>query len=334
MASSRGLRSRRSATTFHLDAGPKLQLPARGSGSRRRTRSPTTGRTRPASPSRSPTRALSSRTRATSSRTMIDPGFFNDQYKLLFPFHLIWDTGATVEDAGMQKLPLGKGKARKVVMKYPVQRRLTPGDTWELYVGPTDRIRELLFRHGGSAKPRVFVATYARPQEGWTAALLAEITGQGRRQARRASSSPTWRSSWWGQTPGWRRSKPVSSSPQPQGSAEQRSVLDEKRPDGHRPGHADATATRRRCPGSRPSRSSAASSAARRGTERARRDTRDRPAAHRGALPPSARPTRAGTASESRRRAQIGDRQAGGERERRRCRGARRALQLRRRSAR
>src|SRR3989440_12726409 len=41
------------------------------------------------------------------------PAFFIDQYWLLFPFHLVWDTGATVEDAGTQKLPLGKGSAKK-----------------------------------------------------------------------------------------------------------------------------------------------------------------------------------------------------------------------------
>src|SRR5262249_22672499 len=38
----------------------------------------------------------------------IDPGFINDQYWLVFPFHLVWD-GAPVEDKGMQKLKLGKG---------------------------------------------------------------------------------------------------------------------------------------------------------------------------------------------------------------------------------
>src|SRR5262245_56864023 len=26
-------------------------------------------------------------------KEMVDPGFFNDQYWLLFPFHLVWDTG-------------------------------------------------------------------------------------------------------------------------------------------------------------------------------------------------------------------------------------------------
>jgi hypothetical protein len=91
----------------------------------------------------------------------VDPGFFNDQYWLLFPFHLVWDTGPTVRDAGKQKLPLGKGSARKVVVKYPSSGGYLPGDTWELYVGTDGRIRELAFHHGGSAKPRVVLATWA-----------------------------------------------------------------------------------------------------------------------------------------------------------------------------
>jgi hypothetical protein len=94
-------------------------------------------------------------------KEVVDPGFFNDQYWLLFPFHLIWDTGATIEDAGMQKLPLGKGKARKVVVKYPSSGGYLPGDTWAIFVGPDNRIRELEFHHGGSEKPRVVLATWA-----------------------------------------------------------------------------------------------------------------------------------------------------------------------------
>jgi len=90
----------------------------------------------------------------------IDPAFFNDQYNLLFPFHLVWDSGATVEDAGMQKLPLGKGSARKVVAKYPSDGGYTPGDTWAIYVGTDNRIRALHFQHGGSAKPSVFIASF------------------------------------------------------------------------------------------------------------------------------------------------------------------------------
>jgi hypothetical protein len=93
-------------------------------------------------------------------KNVIDPGFVNDQYWLLFPFHVSWDTGAAVTDAGMQKLPLGKGSAEKVVVKYS-DVGYTPGDTWELYVGKDGRIEQLFFRHGGSQKPSVVIATWA-----------------------------------------------------------------------------------------------------------------------------------------------------------------------------
>src|SRR5262245_25508299 len=49
----------------------------------------------------------------------IDPAFSNDEYNLVFPFHVYWDTSADVQDLGMQKLPLGTGSARRVVVKYP-----------------------------------------------------------------------------------------------------------------------------------------------------------------------------------------------------------------------
>jgi hypothetical protein len=90
----------------------------------------------------------------------IDPGFINDQYWLVFPFHLVWD-GAPVEDKGMQKLKLGKGSARQVVVKYSSNDGYTPGDTWELYVGADNLVKELVFHHGGSAKPSVVIATWA-----------------------------------------------------------------------------------------------------------------------------------------------------------------------------
>lgn len=90
----------------------------------------------------------------------VDPSFVNDQYWLLFPFHLVWDGGAAVEDAGTQKLPLGKGSAKKVAVKYAAGG-YTPGDTWNLFVGSDGRIKELEFHHGGSAKPSLVLATWA-----------------------------------------------------------------------------------------------------------------------------------------------------------------------------
>jgi hypothetical protein len=97
---------------------------------------------------------------AANVKDEIDPAFINDQYWLVFPFHVAWDTGADVEDTGKHKLSLGKGSAERVVVKYS-SGGYTPGDTWELYVGSDNRVEELIFRHGGNAKPSLVVATWA-----------------------------------------------------------------------------------------------------------------------------------------------------------------------------
>ena len=79
----------------------------------------------------------------------IDPSFNNNQYWLFLPFHACWDTSAKVEDTGMHKLPIGGGSARRVVVTYPAEGGgYTPGDTWEMYVGPDNRIQQLLWRRG------------------------------------------------------------------------------------------------------------------------------------------------------------------------------------------
>jgi hypothetical protein len=72
----------------------------------------------------------------------IEPGFVNDQYWLIFAFHQFQDSGAKVEDAGMQKLPQGKGSAEKVVVSYASELGgYTPGDTWTLFVGTDKRVQ-------------------------------------------------------------------------------------------------------------------------------------------------------------------------------------------------
>jgi hypothetical protein len=92
----------------------------------------------------------------------IAPGFVNDNYWLLFPFHAYWDTSATVTDDGMQKLPIGTGSARRVVVKYPREAGgYTPGDTWELYVGSDNRVKEFIYHRGGPKKPSLVIATWA-----------------------------------------------------------------------------------------------------------------------------------------------------------------------------
>jgi len=91
----------------------------------------------------------------------VDPAFINDQYWLLFPFHVVWDGGASVEDAGMHKLPMGSGSARHVIVKYPSDGGYTPGDTWELYVGSDNRVQEFIYRRGGPKKPSTVVAKWS-----------------------------------------------------------------------------------------------------------------------------------------------------------------------------
>jgi hypothetical protein len=94
-------------------------------------------------------------------RDDIDPAFINDNYWLLFPFHAYWDTSATVTDQGMQKLPIGKGSAKRVVVKYPTEvGGYTPGDTWELYVGKDNRVQEFIYHRGGPKKPSLVTATW------------------------------------------------------------------------------------------------------------------------------------------------------------------------------
>jgi len=94
----------------------------------------------------------------------IDPAFVNDNYWLLFPLHASWDSGADVEDLGSQPLPLGKGSARRVAVKYPNPKEgggYTPGDTWELFVGRENRVEEFIYRRGGPKKPSVVIASWA-----------------------------------------------------------------------------------------------------------------------------------------------------------------------------
>lgn len=96
-----------------------------------------------------------------SVKSEVDPSFVNDQYWLLFPLHVVWDTSAKVEDKGKQKLPLGKGSAEELVVTYPTELGgYTPGDTWTLFVGPDKRVQQFVYHRGGSVKPSVVIAAW------------------------------------------------------------------------------------------------------------------------------------------------------------------------------
>jgi len=92
----------------------------------------------------------------------IEPAFVNDNYWFIFPFHVYWDTSAKVEVKDKQKLPIGKGTAKLVSVKYPAEvGGYTPGDNWDLYVGADNRIVEFVYRRGGPKLPSNVTTTWA-----------------------------------------------------------------------------------------------------------------------------------------------------------------------------
>jgi hypothetical protein len=107
----------------------------------------------------------------------IDPGFVNDNYWVIYPFHAYWDTSASVKDAGMQKLPIRKGSAEHVLVKYPSEGGYTPGDTWELFVGLDTRVHEFIYRRGGPKKPSVVTATWAGYKQAGPLLISTEHVG-------------------------------------------------------------------------------------------------------------------------------------------------------------
>ena len=92
----------------------------------------------------------------------VEPAFVNDNYWFIFPFHVYWDTGANVEEKDKQKLPIGTGTAKLVSVKYAAELGGdTPGDTWDLYVGPEGRVVQFIYHRGGPKKPSNVTTTWA-----------------------------------------------------------------------------------------------------------------------------------------------------------------------------
>ncbi len=84
----------------------------------------------------------------------VDPWFVNDNYWLIFPLRLFWDRSAAVTaDEAPAPLPIGTGRAKRLVVSYPSNEGYTPGDVYELFVDKSDRIVQWIYRKGGDPKP-------------------------------------------------------------------------------------------------------------------------------------------------------------------------------------
>jgi hypothetical protein len=85
--------------------------------------------------------------------TKVDAMFVNDNFWLLFPFHAQWTPNLSVVAAPNRRLPLSEGRADRVTVQFPGEKGYTPGDAYDLYVGPEYRIREWVYRKAGSPTP-------------------------------------------------------------------------------------------------------------------------------------------------------------------------------------
>lgn len=84
----------------------------------------------------------------------VDSKFINDQYWLVFPFHLVWDEGIRIEvEDEKVDLPLGSGMSTKISVIYPDTGGYTPGDIYELYLDENYMITKWIYRRGGSDTP-------------------------------------------------------------------------------------------------------------------------------------------------------------------------------------
>jgi hypothetical protein len=92
----------------------------------------------------------------------VDGQFINDQYWLLFPLHLVWDTGVAVTDDGPQPAPFDLGSLPRLTAAYGSEEGYTPGDVYELHLGEEGLPVAWTFHGGGTGDPRPMT------WEGWT----------------------------------------------------------------------------------------------------------------------------------------------------------------------
>ena len=78
-----------------------------------------------------------------------DQKFINDQYWLLFPFHLQWDK-MEYEHFPEALAPISGEEMQQVTITYPPKAGYTPGDVYEVYFDDDHMIREWVYKAGGS----------------------------------------------------------------------------------------------------------------------------------------------------------------------------------------
>jgi hypothetical protein len=87
----------------------------------------------------------------------IDAKFINDQYWLLFPFHIVMDAGTTLTLIENVIAPITKKRMKKLTIQYNTIDGYTPGDAYDIYVNKKNIVLEWAYRAKGV--PSVSLAT-------------------------------------------------------------------------------------------------------------------------------------------------------------------------------
>ncbi|CAN5174495.1 hypothetical protein BH20BAC1_BH20BAC1_25280 [soil metagenome] len=95
---------------------------------------------------------------STAELKKLNADFTNDEYWLLFPYHLVWDEGMTITDNGMAQGPVTMNSLHKLTVQYDKNAGFTPGDMYVIYVDENDKIIEWEFHKSGSAEPSLMTS--------------------------------------------------------------------------------------------------------------------------------------------------------------------------------
>lgn len=104
---------------------------------------------------KTPTQTVTYRRDTIQSPAMknIDGKFINDQYWLLFPFHIVMDKGCTLTEKDNVRAPIGKANSTMLTVQYNNVDGYTPGDAYDLYIDKNYMVTEWVYRSKGVAKP-------------------------------------------------------------------------------------------------------------------------------------------------------------------------------------
>lgn len=83
----------------------------------------------------------------------VDGKFINDQYWLIFPYHVVMDKGCTLTAKENVAAPISKANSTMLTVQYNNVDGYTPGDAYDLYVDKNYMVTEWVYRSKGVAKP-------------------------------------------------------------------------------------------------------------------------------------------------------------------------------------